>query len=77
MPLTIALGRQKSGGSLWVRGQAGLQSEIQDSQVCAEKYCFKKKNPKKKKKKIKPKPQKQKQMNKQKNNNWTTKTLSS
>jgi hypothetical protein len=32
------------GGSLWVRGQLGLQSKFQDSQAYTKKPCFKKKS---------------------------------
>jgi hypothetical protein len=47
MPLIPALGRQRQA-DFWVRGQPGLQSELQDSQGYTEKPCLKK--PKKKKK---------------------------
>ena len=32
----------EAGGSLYVRGQPGLQSECQDSQSCTEKPCLEK-----------------------------------
>jgi hypothetical protein len=34
----------EAGGSLWVRGQPGLQSEFQDSQGYTEKHCLEKSN---------------------------------
>jgi hypothetical protein len=46
-PLIPALGRQRQA-DFWVRGQPGLQSEVQDSQSYTEKPCLEK--PKKKKK---------------------------
>jgi hypothetical protein len=42
-PLIPALGRQRQA-DFWVRGQAGLQSEFQDSQGYAEKPCLEKTN---------------------------------
>jgi hypothetical protein len=36
-----ALGKQKQA-DFWVRGQSGLQSELQDSQGYTEKPCLKK-----------------------------------
>jgi hypothetical protein len=52
MPLIPALGRQRQA-DFWVRGQADLQSEFQDSQGYTEKPCLEKpkKNKKKKRKK--------------------------
>ena len=43
-------GEAKEGGSLWVWGQPGPQSEFQNSQGYAEKPCHKKKKKKKKNK---------------------------
>ena len=40
MPLIPALGRQRQANFL-VRGQTGLQSELQDSQSYTEKPCLK------------------------------------
>jgi hypothetical protein len=40
MPLIPALGRQRQV-DFWVRGQPGLQSELQDSQGYTEKPCLK------------------------------------
>jgi hypothetical protein len=34
----------EAGGSLWVQGQSGLQSEFQDSQGYTEKPCLEKQN---------------------------------
>ena len=62
MPLIPALERQRQA-DFWVRGQPGLQSELQDSQGYIEKPCLRKKN---KNQKIKQKP---KQTNKQNKNN--------
>jgi hypothetical protein len=45
MPLIPALGRQRQA-DFWVRGQPGLQSEVQDSQGYTEKPCLKKKKSK-------------------------------
>jgi hypothetical protein len=45
MPLISALGRQRQA-DFWVRGQSGLQSEFQDSQVYTEKPCLEKKKKK-------------------------------
>jgi hypothetical protein len=42
-PLIPALGRQRQT-DFWVRGQPGLQSELQDSQGYTEKPCLEKKN---------------------------------
>jgi hypothetical protein len=43
MPLIPALGRQRQRQvDFWVRGQPGLQSELQDSQSYTEKPCLKK-----------------------------------
>jgi hypothetical protein len=39
MPLIPALGRQRQV-DFWVRGQPGLQSELQDSQGYTEKPCL-------------------------------------
>jgi hypothetical protein len=44
-PLVPALGRQRQA-DFWVRGQPGLQSELQDSQSYTEKPCLGKKNKK-------------------------------
>jgi hypothetical protein len=52
-PLIPALGRQRQV-DFWVRGQPGLQSEVQDSQGYTEKPCLEK-----------PKKQTNKQTNKQ------------
>jgi hypothetical protein len=41
MPLTLALGRQRQA-DFWVRGQPGLQSELQDGQGYTEKPCLEK-----------------------------------
>jgi hypothetical protein len=41
-PLIPALGRQRQA-DFWVRGQPGLQSELQDSQGYTEKPCLEKK----------------------------------
>jgi hypothetical protein len=41
-PLIPALGRQRQA-DFWVRGQPGLQSELQDSQSYTEKPCLEKK----------------------------------
>jgi hypothetical protein len=51
-PLIPALGRQRQA-DFWVRGQPGLQSELQDSQSYAEKPCLEKPPPQKKKKRKK------------------------
>jgi hypothetical protein len=40
-PLIPALGRQRQA-DFWVRGQPGLQSELQDSQGYTEKPCLEK-----------------------------------
>jgi hypothetical protein len=45
-PLIPALGRQRQA-DFWVRGQPGLQSELQDSQSYKEKPCLEKKKKKK------------------------------
>ena len=37
-------GEVEAGGSLWLWGQPGLQSEFQDSQGYTEKSCLKKQN---------------------------------
>jgi hypothetical protein len=51
-PLIPALGRQRQA-DFWVRGQPGLQSDLQDSQGYTEKPCLEKtKNKTKQKKKI-------------------------
>jgi hypothetical protein len=42
MPLIPALGKQRQA-DFWVRGQPGLQSEFQDSQIYAENPVLKKK----------------------------------
>ena len=42
----------EAGGSLWVQGQPGLQSELLDSQGYAEKSCPRKQKQKQKKKKV-------------------------
>jgi hypothetical protein len=42
-PLIPALGRQRQA-DFWVRGQPGLQSELQDSQGYTEKPCLEKTN---------------------------------
>jgi hypothetical protein len=47
-PLIPALGRQRQA-DFWVRGQPGLQSELQDSQSYKEKPCLEKNKKKKKK----------------------------
>jgi hypothetical protein len=47
-PLIPALGRQRQG-DFWVRGQPGLQSELQDSQGYTEKPCLEPPIPPKKK----------------------------
>ena len=38
----------EAGGSLWVRGQSGLQSVFQDSQGYKDKPCLKRQNKKQK-----------------------------
>jgi len=35
-------GKAEAGGSVWVRGQSGSQSEFQDSQGYTEKLCLEK-----------------------------------
>jgi hypothetical protein len=40
-PLIPALGKQRQA-DFWVRGQPGLQSELQDSHSYTEKPCLKK-----------------------------------
>jgi hypothetical protein len=57
MPLIPALGRQRQA-DFWVRGQAGLQSEFQDSQGYTEKPCLQKTNKQTNKKPKKTKNQK-------------------
>jgi hypothetical protein len=47
-----SLGRQRQA-DFWVRGQPGLQSESQDSQGYAEKFCLEKKTKEKNKKQSK------------------------
>lgn len=42
---------EKAGGSLWVQGQPGLQSQFQDSQGNKEKPCLEKPNQQTKQKK--------------------------
>jgi hypothetical protein len=49
-PLIPALGRQRQV-DFWVRGQPGLQSEVQDSQGYTEKPCLEKQKTKNKQKK--------------------------
>jgi hypothetical protein len=61
-PLIPALRRQRQV-DFWVRGQPGLQSELQDNQSYKKKPCLEKNKQKKQKKK-------QKQKNKNKNQNW-------
>ena len=39
-PLIPAIREAEAGGTLWVWGQAGLQSEFQDSQSYTEKLCL-------------------------------------
>jgi hypothetical protein len=46
MPLIPALGRQRQA-DFWVRGQPGLQSELQDSHGYTEKPCLEKQKKKK------------------------------
>jgi hypothetical protein len=58
MPLIPALGRQKQV-AFWVRGQPGLQSELQDTQGYTEKPCLEKN--KTKQNKTKPNQTKQQQ----------------
>jgi hypothetical protein len=54
MTLILALERQMQV-DFWVRGQPGLQSEIQDSQGYTEKPCLETPPPQKKNKKTKTK----------------------
>jgi flagellar biosynthesis/type III secretory pathway M-ring protein FliF/YscJ len=44
MPLIPALGRQRQA-NFWVRGQPGLQSELQENQGYTEKPCLEKTKP--------------------------------
>jgi hypothetical protein len=62
-PLIPTLGRQRQA-DFWVLGQAGLQSEFQNSQGYTEKPCLKKQN-KTKQNKTKQNKTKQNKMNKQ------------